>query len=98
MADTNRASHDRKRKGGEAKSSTNSEKSRAGKRKKNYAGHPRDRPTGEKSCLLNGPGHSTEECKVLKDYYDKYAAQRPNKKNPYSAAKNKRKNLVKFDA
>ena len=38
--DVNRASHGRKRKGGEATSPNNPEKSRVGKRKTKNAGHP----------------------------------------------------------
>ena len=29
--------------------------------------------------MLHGAGHSSEECKVLKFYSEKYAAQRPHK-------------------
>ena len=65
-ADANRASHGRKIKGGESALPTNPEKGRTGKRKARNAGHPINRPTGVKTCLLHGPGHSTEECKVLK--------------------------------
>ena len=78
-ADANRVSHSRKRKGGEAASPTNPEKGRAGKLKKNYAGHPSDRMTSDKTCVLHGPRHSTEECKLLKEYSKKYAMQRPYK-------------------
>ena len=77
--DTKCASHRRKQKGGEPASPTNPEKGCAGKRKKKHAGHTSNRPTGEKTCLLHGPGHSSEECRVLKYYSKKYAAQRPNK-------------------
>ena len=52
---------------GEADSSTNPKKGRTGKRKKNHAGHPSNRPTGAKKCSVHGPSHSTEECKVLKE-------------------------------
>ena len=78
-SDTNCASHGRKLKGGEAASPTNTEKGRTGKRKTINAGDPSYRTTGGKTCLLHGPGNSTEECKVLKDYFKKYAAQRPHK-------------------
>ena len=61
------ASHGRKLKVGEAASPTDPEKGRSGKRNKNDAGHPMDQPNGtKKSFSLHGPGHSTEECKVLK--------------------------------
>ena len=58
------ASHGRKRKGEEAAMPTNPDKGCSGKHKKNHAGHPSDRTTGaKKTCLLNGPRQSTEECK-----------------------------------
>ena len=56
-ADTNRAIHGRKRKGGEAASPTNPQKGRTSKIKTNHSGHPTDRPTGTKTCLVHGPGH-----------------------------------------
>ena len=61
------ASHGRKLKVGEAASPTDPEKGRSGKRNTNDAGHPIDQPNGTKNSFsLHGPGHSTEECKVLK--------------------------------
>ena len=62
----NRASRGSKRKGVEAASPTNPKMGRAGKRKTRNVAHLIDRPTGGKTCLFHGPGHSTEECKVLK--------------------------------
>ena len=63
----NRAIKGRKRKGGEDASPTNPETGCSGKRKKKFAGHLSDRPTGGKTCLLRGPGYYTKYCKVLKD-------------------------------
>ena len=40
----------------------------------------RYRLTGAKKWLVHGPGHSTEEWKVLKEYSGKYAVQRPHTK------------------
>ena len=57
--------HGRKRKGGESASPTIPGKGHSGKRKKKYAGHQSDGPTGEKTCLVHGPKHSTAECKVV---------------------------------
>ena len=57
-ADANRFSHDRKHKGGEAAFPANPEKSRAAAWKKSYIVHPNNAPTGGKTLLLNGPGHS----------------------------------------
>ena len=43
------------------------------------------------------PGHSTEECKILKDYYAKYAVQRPhNKRQSHSGGNKKRVMTFKF--
>ena len=57
-ADSNRASHGRKREGVRDNSPTNSENSCASKCKKNYAVHKSDRTNGDKTCLMHGPGHS----------------------------------------
>ena len=48
MVDTNYVSHSRKRKGVKDKSPTNSDKIRAGKCKKYFAGHPRNCPPSYK--------------------------------------------------
>ena len=77
--DANRASHGRKLKGGEAASPTNPDMIRTGKLKTRNAGYPSNCLTGGKTYSLNGTGHSTEECKVLRDQSAKYAAQRPHK-------------------
>ena len=55
--------------------------------------------TGEdKTCLLRGPGHYLEECKVLKEYSKKYAAQRPHKNSKSrSIVKTNCNNTVKLD-
>ena len=37
------------------------------------------------TCLIHGPGHSSDQCKVLGDFGSKYAKSRPTKdrrKNP----------------
>ena len=65
--DSNRASLDRKKKLGEAASPNNPKMGHSGKCKTKNAGHPSDRPTGGRTCVLHGPGYSMEECKVLKD-------------------------------
>ena len=96
-AESKCASHDSKRKVGEATSPTKPYKFHAGKRKKKYADHPNDPPTGEKTCLVYGPGHYIY-CKVLKEYSEKYDVQRPHKEKEYRPGYNKNlaKNL-KFD-
>ena len=41
---------------------------------KKKSGYPSDVPTSAKNtCMMHGPGHTPEECKVLKVYSDKYA-------------------------
>ena len=78
--ESDHARHGSKRKGGESASSTNTEKCRTGKSKINHAVHPSNGPDGAKTTLLvHGPRHSTEECRVLNKYSEKYAAQRPHK-------------------
>ena len=64
---SNYASHGSTRKVGEATLPTNTEKECAEKHKKNHEGHPSDKPTGDKTYLVHGPGHSTEGCKLLKE-------------------------------
>ena len=47
--------------------------------------------------MLHGPGHSTEECKVLKEYSAKYAVQQPhNEKEACSVGNRKRGKTVKI--
>ena len=86
-ADSNRASHVRKRKGGEPAYPTNPEKGRAGKRKKTHAGHPSDRRTGDKICSVHGFWPSTEDCEVLKKYSKNYAMQQSHKDKEYRSNK-----------
>ena len=81
----------------EAILSANPKKGRTGKRKTKNSGHPSDRPTGGKSCLLYGPGHSIEEYKVTKDYSSKYAVHRPKKEEARSGGKKKQFKTVQFD-
>ena len=77
--DANRASHGRKRKGEENALPTNPDKGRTGRCKKNFSCHLSNRTTSNKTFLVNSPGHSMEECKVIKEYSKKYAAQRTDK-------------------
>ena len=51
--------------GGEDASPSNSDEGRSVKRKKNHTGHLNNRSTGNKTCLVHGPGHYTADCKVL---------------------------------
>ena len=55
-------------------------------------------PEQKKTCLLHGSGHSSDECKVLKVYSEKYAAQRPHKPTEaLSGGKPKRGKVVESD-
>ena len=54
---------------------TNPEKGRTGKRKKIHAGHTRNEPTRNKSCMLRGLRHSIETFKVLQGYSEKRTVQ-----------------------
>ena len=78
-SESNSSSHGRKCNGGESASPTNPVKGRAVNFKKNHAGHPNNGPdVAKNTCLLHVPSHSTEEFKVLKEYSQKYAVQRPH--------------------
>ena len=55
-------------------------------------------PEQKNTCLLHGPGHSSEDYKVLTFYSEKYAAQRPHKPtDECSGGKPKRGKVVEFD-
>ena len=74
-------------------------KGHSGKRKTKHEVHSSDRPTGAKICFVHGPGHSTEDCKVLKEFSKNYAAQRTHKeKEAWSGGNKKRTKTVKFDS
>ena len=49
----------------------------AGKRIKSYVYHMKDRY--KLTCLIHGPGYSSYECKVLRDFGSKYSKSRPTK-------------------
>ena len=75
QAEADRASLGRKQKIRGYALPSNPKKGRAGKLKRNYVGHPSDAPTGAKNtCILHGPRHSSEECKVLQEYSKTFAA------------------------
>ena len=62
-AEADRVSSVRNKKGGASASPPNPEQGCASKRKRINAGHPSNDSTGAKNtCLLHGPGHSSEEC------------------------------------
>ena len=96
-ADTNRASHDKKRKVGESASPTNPKTVHSGNRRTINAGHPSNLLNEGKTCLFNGPGHSTKECKVLKVYFIKYAKLwLSNAREAHSGGTRKRDKTVQF--
>ena len=46
----------------------------SGKRKQRYVDHPRDQ--SKLTCLIHGPGNSSDERKVLNDFSTEYAKGR----------------------
>ena len=84
---------------GNEREPTNSKKGRAVKRETKSAGHLSDVTTGaHNKCLLYGPGHSSEECKVINIYSENYAVQRPHKSTKARFdGKPKRGKDVEFD-
>ena len=78
--------------------SSNTEKGRAGKGKKNDTFHLSDALTGAKNiCMLQIPRHSYKEYKVLKDYLENHVARKPFKEKEFPYGSNKRAKTVKFD-
>ena len=68
--------------GGASALPSNPEQGCTGKRKRINAGHLSDELKGsKKTCLFHGPGHSSEECKVLHEYTKKRSAQLTYKDN-----------------
>ena len=78
---------------------TNTEKRRTGKYKaKNVVSTSEKKTCETNTCLLHGPGHSYEDCNLLKEYSKKYTAQRPHKENEaHSSGKTKRGKSAEFD-
>ena len=73
----NHAGHSRQKRGEAASSWTHPGKGeRTGNHRKGYV----DSPTVKsKTCLIHGPGHFSEECKVLGDFRTKYDNSRPTR-------------------
>ena len=57
---------------------------RAGNYRKGYVYHPKDRL--KLTCLIHGPGHLSDECKVLGDFGCKYSKSRPTKYRGHNIA------------
>ena len=88
----------RKKKGGASASTSNLKQSCTRKRKRNDAGHLIDVTTGaKKTCLLHGPGHSLEECRVLKEYTEKRSAQNTYKDKQAYPGGNKLAKTIKLE-
>ena len=49
----------------------------AGRLRKSYVDHPKDR--SKLICIIHGPGNSSEECKVLGNFGSNYSKRRPAK-------------------
>ena len=78
---------------------TESKKGHTGKSKTKYVVSSRENTTSATNiCLMHGPGHSSQNCKLLKEYFKKYAKQRPHtKKEAHSSGKTKRDKSVELD-
>ena len=76
MSDSNSTGLRRKTRGEAASSTTYSEMSESyDQRKKSYVDPPKDK--SKLTCLIHGPGHSSDECNVLGDFISKYFRIRP---------------------
>ena len=76
-ADANRAYHNRdKREESDLSNTCPPIRESAGKRRKRYVDHPK---IESKTCILHGPGHSSNECKVLGDFGANYGKGEPTK-------------------
>ena len=75
-AESKRGIFGRHKKGGAYASPFNPNQGCTGKLKTSNTGKLSDDPTGaKKTCLMYGPGHSSEECKVTHKYTNKRSAQ-----------------------
>ena len=78
---------------------SNPEQVRAGKRKRSNAGHPIYELTrAKKTSMLCGPRHTSEECKVLRDYTEKLSTQHTYKDKQACSGGNRRGKTVKFES
>ena len=97
-AEANRDSSGRKEKGGASASPSKPDQVHSGKRKRSNTGHPSNEPTGaNKTCLIHGPGHSSEECKILQEYIESLLAQHTYKDKQALSRGNKRGKTFKFE-
>ena len=76
--DVNHAGHRILKRGEAASSNTYSDMSeRSGKHRKIYIDYPEG--NSKPTCLIHGPGHSSDGCKIMGDFFSKYAKTRPTK-------------------
>ena len=61
--------------------------------RKNHATYLSNFPTGDKTCLVHGPEHSTIDCKLPKEYSKKYDTQQPQNDKEYPSEG--KKNVVR---
>ena len=58
----------------------------SGKIRKSYVDYPKDR--SKLTCLIHGPGHSSDECKVLVEFGFKYYKSMATKDCRHDSANN----------
>ena len=76
LAEADCDSSGRNKKGRASTLTYNGDQGCTGKLKRSNAVHPIDKPTwANKTCLLYGPRHPSEECKLICKYTDKGSAQ-----------------------
>ena len=84
-SDFNRADHIRKMRGEADSSNTYFEMGKsADKLRKRYVSHLKDR--SQLACLINGPGNSSDKCKVFGGFCSKYAKGGPTKDHRHDPA------------
>ena len=76
-SDANRAGHSRNKRGEDALSRIHPETGKSAGRRRNIYVDRSERKS--KTCLIHGPGYSSDECKVLGDFGAKYAKGKPTK-------------------
>ena len=93
--DVNCAGLSRKMRGDVASSTTYSKKNESSyKHRKRYVHHNKDR--SQLSCLIHGPGNSSDECKVLIFFVSKKTKSRLNKERSQELTLKKIKGLIKL--
>ena len=65
----------------------------AGKLRKRYIYYPEGKP--KPTCLIHGPGHSSDECEDLGDLGSKYVKSRPTKYSGHNPIPRNKFNIYK---